>query len=180
MVCPCELLEERQWVFKKRVPDKAFKWLSPRSGVAIYCNSHKTRRKTLLKSISFWVSDTSAKVPLLVKGSSWKHHVFSAWLVLWWSRPDAPFLASAFGLFAHEIDLKPWYHRTTSAFSFLAIFHLWPKNVKILILILGKAHQWLLQISMKLPLAKIELGSIYDRLVHKFSFSGLKMRLAGL
>ena len=42
------------------------------------------------------------------------------------------------------------------------------------------AHQWLFQISMKLPLAKIELGPIYDRLVHKFSFSGLKMRLAGL
>ena len=41
-------------------------------------------------------------------------------------------------------------------------------------------HQWLFQISMKLPLAKIELGPIYDRLVHKFSFSGLKMRLAGL
>ena len=36
------------------------------------------------------------------------------------------------------------------------------------------------QISMKLPLAKIELGPIYDRLMHKFSFSGLKMRLAGL
>ena len=66
MVCPCELLEGKQWVYKKRVPDKAFKWLSPRSGVAIYCNSHKTRRKTLLKSISFWVSDTSAKVPLLL------------------------------------------------------------------------------------------------------------------
>ena len=41
-------------------------------------------------------------------------------------------------------------------------------------------HQWLFQISMKLPLAKIELGPIYDRLVHKFSFSGLKMSLAGL
>ena len=41
-------------------------------------------------------------------------------------------------------------------------------------------HQWLFQISMKLPSAKIELGPIYDRLVHKFSFSGLKMRLAGL
>ena len=38
----------------------------------------------------------------------------------------------------------------------------------------------LFQISMKLPPAKIELGPIYDRLVHKFSFSGLKMRLAGL
>ena len=41
-------------------------------------------------------------------------------------------------------------------------------------------HQWLFQISMKLPLAKIELGPIYDRLEHKFSFSGLKMRLADL
>ena len=41
-------------------------------------------------------------------------------------------------------------------------------------------HQWLFQISMKLPLAKIELGPIYDRLVQKFLFSGLKMRLAGL
>ena len=27
------------------------------------------------------------------------------------------------------------------------------------------AHQWLFQISMKLPLAKIELGPIYDRLL---------------
>ena len=43
-----------------------------------------------------------------------------------------------------------------------------------------KVHQWLFQISMKLPSAKIELGPIYDRLMHKFSFSGLKMRLAGL
>ena len=34
--------------------------------------------------------------------------------------------------------------------------------------------------AMKLPSAEIELGPIYDRLVHKFSFSGLKMRLAGL
>ena len=41
-------------------------------------------------------------------------------------------------------------------------------------------HQWLFQISMKLPSAKIELGPIYDRLVHKFSFSGHKMRLPGL
>ena len=41
-------------------------------------------------------------------------------------------------------------------------------------------HQWLFQISMKLPMAKIELGPIYDRLVHKFLFSGLKMRLADL
>ena len=41
-------------------------------------------------------------------------------------------------------------------------------------------HQWLFQISMKLPPAKIELGPIYDRLVLKFSFSGLKMRLSGL
>ena len=41
-------------------------------------------------------------------------------------------------------------------------------------------HQWLFQISMKLPSAKIELGPIYDRYMHKFSFSGLKMRLAGL
>ena len=45
---------------------------------------------------------------------------------------------------------------------------------------MGAAHQWLFQISMKLPLAKIELGPNYDRLMHKFSFSGLKMRLAGL
>ena len=41
-------------------------------------------------------------------------------------------------------------------------------------------HQWLFQISMKLPLAKIELGPIYDRLMPKFSFYGLKMRLTDL
>ena len=41
-------------------------------------------------------------------------------------------------------------------------------------------HQWLFQISMKLPLAKIELGPNYNRLRYKFSFSGLKMRLADL
>ena len=43
---------------------------------------------------------------------------------------------------------------------------------------MATSHQWLFQISMKLPSAKIESGPIYDRLVHKFSFSGLKMRLA--
>ena len=42
------------------------------------------------------------------------------------------------------------------------------------------AHQWLFQISMKLPSAEIELGPICDRLVHKLSLSGLKMSLAGL
>ena len=45
---------------------------------------------------------------------------------------------------------------------------------------LGTAHQWLLQITMKLILAKIEFGLIYYRLWYKFSFSGLKMRLADL
>ena len=45
---------------------------------------------------------------------------------------------------------------------------------------LGTAHQWLLQITMKLILAKIEFGLICYRLWYKFSFSGLKMRLAGL
>ena len=45
---------------------------------------------------------------------------------------------------------------------------------------LKAGHQWLFQISMKLPSAKTELGSINDRLDHKFSFSGLIMRLAGL
>ena len=48
------------------------------------------------------------------------------------------------------------------------------------ILVCLTVHQWLFQISRKLPSAKIELGPIYDRLVNKFSFSGLKMRLPGL
>ena len=143
MVCPCELLEEKQWVFKKRVPDKAFKWLSPLAQASLFIATLiKQDEKTLLKSISFWVSDTKCKSTSLGKGIFMK--TFSAWLVFWWNRPDVPFLAaSAFRLFAHEIDLKPWYHhRVTSAFSFLAIFHPWPKNVKILILILGKAAHW--------------------------------------
>ena len=144
MVCPCELLEERQWVFKKRVPDKAFKWLSPRSGVAIYCNSRKTRRKNAFKEhlfLSFWhqCKSTSLGKGLFMKTSCICCLTCFLMEQAWY----APLLAaSAFGLFAHEIDLKPWYHRTTSAFSFLAIFHLWPKNVRILILILGKAAHW--------------------------------------
>ena len=42
-------------------------------------------------------------------------------------------------------------------------------------------QQWLIGISMKLPLTNIELGPIYsNRLRHKFSFSDIKMRLADL
>ena len=56
----------------------------------------------------------------------------------------------------------------------------WLKATQITYRKLTEFHQWLFQISMKLPSAKIELGPIYDRLMHTFSFSGLKMRLAGL
>ena len=45
---------------------------------------------------------------------------------------------------------------------------------------LSTEHQWLFQISMKLPRSKIELGPFYDRIKHIFSFSGLKMMLSGL
>ena len=40
--------------------------------------------------------------------------------------------------------------------------------------------QWLNQIPMKLPSAKIELGPIYNRFTYKFLFSGLRMWLANL
>ena len=41
-------------------------------------------------------------------------------------------------------------------------------------------HQWLHEISMKLPLAKIELGPVLNRMRVNLSYSGLKMRLGGL
>ena len=145
MVCPCELLEEKekQWVFKKRVPDKAFKWLSLFTQASLFIATLIKQDKNAFKEHLFWISGIRAKdLSLLIRGSSWKaSFIFSAWLVFGWNRPiTAPYLASAFGLFAHEIDLIPRYHQTASAFSFFGNFSSVAKNVKILILILGTTH----------------------------------------